>query len=104
MKKLALLLCFMFLLSTSAHAFLYEDIKILTQEEVKKLSDKDLENAYLEARIEEKASSEFHRGAGFSNVKEYRKRKELLRYIYYLKKELSEREKLDLEEIDTNLR
>ena len=64
--------------------FLY-DIKILTPQEIKLLSNDDLTEVYIEARIEEKASAEFHVGAGFSSAKDYGRRKGLLRYIFDLK-------------------
>ncbi|MGE0268031.1 MAG: hypothetical protein AB7S78_06215 [Candidatus Omnitrophota bacterium] len=90
MKKLIVLLSAFLLFASSAQAFLYS-IKILTKAEIKQLTDEDLASIYLEAKIEEKASAEFHEGAGFSNAKEYDKRKELLRFIVYLRQEMSAR-------------
>jgi len=84
-------LCLLFLSTVTAQAFLYE-IPILSKEEIKKLSKEDLSEAYIEAKIEEKASQEFHIGAGFSSAKDYTKRKNLLRYIINLRKEMSERQ------------
>jgi hypothetical protein len=90
MKKTAVLLTLFLLLASSSQAFLY-NIKLLTKAEIKQLSDEELAAAYTEAKIEEKASAEFHVGAGFSNAKEYDKRKDLLRYIVYLRQEMKAR-------------
>lgn len=90
MKKLAFLLAFVLLLTSNAQAFLYS-VKLLTKAEIKQLSDDELVSTYTEAKIEEKASAEFHEGAGFSNAKEYEKRKDLLRFIVYLRQEMKAR-------------
>ena len=65
---------------------------MLTAEEILALQDLQLMDAYREAKIEEKASSEFHVSAGFSSAKEYNQRKELLRYIIFLRKEMKKRD------------
>lgn len=86
--------------ASPAVAFLYE-ITVLTKEEIQKLSDKDLEEVYIEARIEERTSQEFHTGAGYNSAKDYNKRKQLLRYIFELRREIGNREQLkdlDLDE------
>lgn len=91
MKKLLIAIIVVLMAATSSSAFLYE-IEILTQEQIKKLSDTELVEVYTEAKIEEYASSEFHQGAGFSSGKEYEKRKDLLRYIIFLRREMALRE------------
>jgi len=89
MKRLivVLFLSFFLLISVRADAFLYE-IDFLTKDQIKELSDEAIVEAHTEAKIEEKASAEFHIGAGFSSAKEYRLRKDLLRLIIYLRREM----------------
>lgn len=91
MKKMVLMLLMVALLSSTACAFLYE-IKMFSAEEIKNLNNAQLIDVYTEAKIEERASSEFHISAGFSSAKEYEKRKELMRFIVNLRKEMSKRE------------
>jgi Na+-translocating ferredoxin:NAD+ oxidoreductase RnfG subunit len=93
MKKIMVFFLVLALLASPAAAFLYE-ITVLTKEEIQKLSDSDLEDAYIEARIEEKTSREFHTGAGYNSAKDYNKRKQLLRYIFELRREIGNREEL----------
>jgi hypothetical protein len=101
-KIFVFILLFMFLAMPS-YAFLYE-ITILSSEEIAKLSNDDLKEVYIEARIEKKASGEFHAGAGFSSKKPYEKRKDLLRYIFDLKQEMGKREEVETEKIDEYLK
>ena len=91
MKKLIWVGLFLIVTNVSADAFLYE-IKMSSQAEIVAMSDEQLKNAYMEAKIEEIASAEFHQAAGFSNAKEYDKRKDLLRYIIHLRQEMQKRE------------
>jgi len=91
MKRFLLAFIIIFICVSPGFAFLYQ-LELLTSEEIKELTDVQLWEVYVEAKVEEKASGEFHRGAGFSNAKEYEKRKELLRYIIYLRKEFNERD------------
>lgn len=91
MKKIIVLLIICMLAVTPAFAFLY-DIEILTVEQIEKLKDEELIEVFTEAKIEEQASSEFHNGAGFSSAKDYQKRKNLLRFIIRLRKEMSKRD------------
>ena len=100
MKKMLFTLFLVFGLVASANAFLY-NIKILSQSEVAALSDSALIDAYIEARVEEKASSEFVQAAGFSSAKDYEQRKRLLRYIFELKREMGKRESINAEELDS---
>ncbi len=99
MKKIIILLSVFVMVSTQALAFLYE-LPILTMEEITKLSDKDLVEKYIEAKIETKASGEFHRAAGFSSAKDYEKRKKLLRYLFNLRLEMSRREEIESGTLD----
>ncbi len=91
MKKIITVLFVFLLVASQAFAFLYT-IKILTKEELKELKKEDLAEVYLEAKIEEKASGEFHIGAGFSSSKDYGKRKDLLRFIVNLRREMAVRD------------
>jgi len=60
-----LLICTLFvLICSSATAFLYDDVEILSQEQIKQLSNDDLMERYIQAKIEEKTSQEFHIRAG----------------------------------------
>jgi len=97
-----LFLSFFLLISVRADAFLYE-IDFLTMEQIKELSDQALVKAHTEAKIEEKTSGEFHIGAGFSSAKEYRLRKDLLRLIIYLRREMNLRG-LEIDPIEQWLR
>ncbi len=90
MKKILSLFFVFLLLTSTAQAFLY-DLKILTKQEIQQLDDEALISTYAEAKIEEKTSAEFHQAAGFSNSKEYNKRKDLLRFIIYLNHEMTTR-------------
>ncbi len=91
MKKGIVLCVVLMFLATPSFAFLY-DMKFLTPSEIGALKSADLLDLYTEAKIEEKASSEFHEAAGFNSAKDYEKRKDLLRYIVYLRKEMQKRE------------
>lgn len=104
MKKIIpMLLIFSLLFISPTFAFLYE-IQMLTREEIKKLPDDALIEQYINAKIEEKASSEFHQAAGFSSAKEYEKRKQFLRYLFELRYELNKRQKTEADSIDEQLK
>ncbi|MBZ0166205.1 MAG: hypothetical protein K8I00_05305 [Candidatus Omnitrophica bacterium] len=90
MKRLAVVVLILLCWTSPGEAFLY-NLKFLSEVEISALADEELVSTFLEAKIEEKASSEFHRGAGFSNAKEYEKRKQLLRFIIYLNREMNKR-------------
>jgi len=98
MKKIIMILASVFLAANIAFAFLY-DLEILDIKQIAELSDESLLARFMEAKIEEKASGEFHRGAGFSSAKDYNKRKDLLRYVIFLRREMSKR-KLEADPID----
>ncbi len=98
MKNIILAVFMVFIISTGVDAFLYE-IEMKTVEEIQQLTEKDLAEVYTEAKIEERASSEFHQSAGFSSTKEYELRKKLLRYIVDLRREMARRE-VEVEPID----
>ena len=90
MRFCILILSLCLVWTSTASAFLYE-LKMHSSLEIKEMSNEQLLDAYLDAKIEERASAEFHEGAGFSNAKEYQMRKQLLRYIIFLRKEMQER-------------
>lgn len=91
MKNILMILLAVLIWTSPVLAFLYE-IPILSKEEIVKLSDEELLDSYLEVKIEEKTSREFHEGAGYNSAKEYNKRKALLRFLYYLRKEIQRRD------------
>ena len=91
MQKISMILFVILLCAGTASAFLYE-IQMHSMLEITEMTNDQLLENYLEAKIEERASAEFHEGAGFSNAKEYQLRKDLLRYIIYLRKEMLTRE------------
>jgi len=93
MKRIILLLLAVLLISNPALAFLYDDVKFLSVEEIKKLSDEDLIQTYIDAKIETNASKTFHANAGFNSAKDYKKYKELLVLIIRLRQELELRGK-----------
>lgn len=91
MKRLFSLVLVCLLVTVPAMAFLYS-IDVLSPAEISKLSNKELSEIYQEAKLEQLASSEFHEAAGFSNAKDYKRRKDMLRYIVHLRKEMAKRE------------
>lgn len=62
-----------------------------TAEEIERLSDKELTNAYLDLLVELEASTTFSRTAGF-NPQDYTKYKRLLRYRVDLLQEITRRD------------
>ena len=90
MKTFLTALVAILLIVSPAQAFLY-DLEILTTDQIKALSDEKLVDTYTEAKIEDKASGEFIKAAGFSSAKEYDKRKQLLRFIIDLRREMIKR-------------
>jgi len=103
MKKVIIFLTLILSLTTQALAFLYE-LPVMTKEEIQKLSDEDLVEKYIEAKIEAKASQEFHQAAGFNSGKEYGNRKKLLRYLFDLRREMSRREEVEAGSLDELLK
>lgn len=86
-------------LFVGAHAFAYEpDIKILTQEEMVKLPEKELLDAYIDTSVEIQAAKTFHTTSGFL-PKEYRSFKNLLRYRILLINEIKKR-KLEVPQVE----
>lgn len=104
MKKIVSIFIAFMLLVTPAFAFLYEGFVPMTEEQIKKLADKALFDAYVDAQITRKAAEQFHEAAGFSNAKEFNKYKELLRQIFQLRLEMDRRESLDPDTVDENMR
>ncbi len=77
----------------SAFAFKIS-IEILTEEQIAKLSDKDLTNAYIDTVVEVEAAKAFYTTSGFM-PKEYEVYKSVLRYRILLLDEMRKR-KLDI--------
>jgi hypothetical protein len=89
MKKILVLILLINLCTCPAFAFLYE-VKVLQAPAIKLLKDNELEETYIDAKIEEEASRAFHGKAGF-NPKEYEQFKQLLAYIVRLRQEMKTR-------------
>ncbi len=89
MKRIISLCVMMFMLTSQAFA-LEADIKILTKDEIAKLSDASLLEAYTEACVEIEAAKAFHNTSGFM-PKEYKNFKDLLRYKFTLLTEIKKR-------------
>ena len=93
MKHVVSMLLAIIILGT--YVFAYEsEVKILTQDEIVKLTDQGLIDAYIDVSVEIEASKSFHATSGFM-PKEYRTFKELLRYRILLVHEIKKR-KLEL--------
>ena len=90
MKKLMMALVLIAFCAGSAFAFLYE-VKILSKDDVKKLTNDEIVTIYTDAVIEREASKTFHGKAGFT-PKEYESYKELLGFIVRLREEMASRE------------
>ena len=89
MQKIICILLLVF--TSSVHAFAYvSEIKFLAREEIAKLSDEALIDAYIEAVVELKATETFHATSGFT-PKEYENYKDLLKYKILLIQELDKR-------------
>ena len=86
---------------TAGASFLYE-VKILTKQELKKLSNDDLIELYTSTLIEREASETFHGKAGFT-PKEYAQFKELLGLIVRIRQEMLSR-KMETPPVDEWLR
>ncbi len=89
MKRIILIISIFLVLSTQAFAFLYE-VKILTAEEITKLTDEQLVESYTDVIVERKASESFHMRAGYT-PKEYAKFKNILHFIVKLRYEMAKR-------------
>lgn len=90
MKKIFSVLIILCLLATPIFAAIYE-VKILTDEEIRKLSDEAIVNVYTEAMIEREATKTFYAKAGFT-PKEYDSYRNLLGFVVRLRKEMDSRE------------
>lgn len=104
MKKIICTLLFLALMSPAAHAFLYDDVNFITREEIKLLPNKQLFEIYVNTKVIEKASQEFHVSAGFSNAKEYKLRQKLIRLLFDLRYEMSQRDGVDPASVDENMK
>ncbi len=94
MASLVVLVCCL-----NAMAYLSE-LKILTKQEIVKLSDEKILEAYIDALVELTASETFHTTSGFT-PKEYENYKEMLRYKILLLQEIDKR-KLDVPRVDAS--
>ena len=81
----------------AAESFLYQ-VEILKKEDVRKLTDEQLIEKYIDMAVELEASQEFHRASGFT-PKEYARHKELYRYRVDLLMEFKRR-KLEVPPIE----
>lgn len=90
MKKYLLTSFLLLFVSSHAFAFLYE-VKPMSREEIKKLTNDQLLEKFKSAVIERKASETFHGKAGFT-PKEYDSYKALLGLIINLREEMGSRE------------
>ena len=79
-----------FFLTAVVFAFPF-DVTVLTKDAIKKLTNDQLEEVYIQAKIEVNASSTFYGKAGFT-PKEYDKYKDLLRFIINLRQEMAARD------------
>lgn len=79
-----------FCLAGSGWAFLFE-VPILSKEQIAKLSDRELEDKYLDALVELEAVETFYCNSGFT-PKEYAKLTALLKYRVLLLREMNLRE------------
>ena len=94
---LAVVLIFMFL-SIQAVFALTSDVSVLPKEEIIKLSDEKLTDAYMDAAVEIDASKSFHTTSGFT-PKQYTEYKELLKYKMLLLMEMHSRN-LDIPQLE----
>lgn len=79
----------------TGHVFALEaDVKILTKDEIVKLSNEDLLKTYIDVCVEIEAAKSLHATSGYM-PKEYSNFKELLRYKITLLNEIKSR-KLDV--------
>lgn len=78
-----------FVLGVNSWAYL-SDLKILSKQEIVKLTDEGLIDAFIEVVVEVKASEEFHSTSGFT-PKEYENYKDLIRYKILLIQEIDKR-------------
>ena len=75
---------------SDARALTSPDVKILNADEITKLHDKDLLDAYVNTSVEIEALKSFHSTSGYM-PKEYAKFKDLLRYRIWLLNEIKKR-------------
>ncbi|HNV23812.1 MAG TPA: hypothetical protein PLH56_06300 [Candidatus Omnitrophota bacterium] len=90
MKRIFFILIIFCLLATFVLAAIYE-VKILTDEEIRKLSNDAIVAVYTDAMIEREATKTFYAKAGFT-PKEYDSYRTLLTFVVRLRKEMAARE------------
>ncbi|MFA5059661.1 MAG: hypothetical protein WC676_03445 [Candidatus Omnitrophota bacterium] len=89
MKKTIFLL-FVFFLAVSYAAAYQLEVKVLNEEAITALSDKELTNAYIDTVVELEASKAFYTTSGFM-PEEYKDYKGVVRYRILLLNELTRR-------------
>ena len=73
-----------------AHAFMEEDIVILNREDISKLNDTQLIDAYIDTSVELEASKNFHATVRYT-PQEYATYKNIMRYRVHLLMEINKR-------------
>ena len=97
-KKMFAVLMFVMLLSTQAAFALTSDVTVQPKEEIVKLSDEKLTNAYIDTVVEIEAIKSFHSTSGYT-PKQYTEFKEFLKYKMMLLMEIHGRN-LDVPQMD----
>ncbi len=89
-KKLTLATMMVLFLTPLSMAEFASDVTILDKQDISKLSDEQLTDAYMNTLVEIEASRSFHATSGFS-AKEYKDYKNLLKYRLMLLVEIHSR-------------
>ena len=90
LKKMFAILMFVTFLSTLSAFALTADVTILPKEEIVKLSDEKLTDAYMDTVVEIEATRSFHATSGFT-PKQFTEYKDLLKYKMRLLMEIHSR-------------
>ena len=90
LKKMSAVLMLLMFLSAIPVFALTPDVTILPKEEIVKLSDEKLTDAYMDVVVEIDASRTFHTTSGFT-PKQYQEYKGLLKYKFLLLMEIHNR-------------
>ncbi|MBF0386125.1 MAG: hypothetical protein HQL27_09705 [Candidatus Omnitrophica bacterium] len=90
MKKTLLVIALLTIFAAQSLAFISE-LKILTKEEIAKLTPEEITKVYIDAKVEVNASKVFYSNSGFSSTKEFGKYKELLTFVIDLRREMEKR-------------
>ena len=89
-KKLTLAMMMVLFLTPLSMAEFASDVTILTKQDISKLSDEQLTDAYMNTLVEIEANRSFHATSGFS-AKEFKNYKDLLKYRLILLVEIHSR-------------